>query len=108
SCILPAFTSAGKEMGTPLLVITRNGSILDVDDRFGKRHWRGDMSHPPSSLIGWVALVDALSAAPHMPDGTNEVHSGTGWTALYNIQDKKLKTLDLSSDMSAARYRLVL
>ncbi|MEO6053590.1 MAG: hypothetical protein ABIP97_06220 [Chthoniobacterales bacterium] len=95
-------------MGTPFLIITRTGSILEVDDRFGKRHWSGDATHPPSTLVGWAALMDAIIAAPHIPEGVNEMHSTVGWNAIYNIQNKKLKSLEVVSEISGARYRMIL
>ncbi|MEO6847312.1 MAG: hypothetical protein ABI443_07285 [Chthoniobacterales bacterium] len=95
-----------KETGSPILIITRTTSLLDVDERMNGKHWRGEPSRLPSALIGWSALIDAIAVSKHMPEGFNEVHDASGWNAIYRIQNGKLETLDVFSEESNERYRI--
>lgn len=97
-----------KEGGTPLLIVTRTGSMLEIDDRFKGRRWRGEATRMPIALAGWASLMEALIAIPHLPEGENEIHEAAGWNALYRKQNGRLQFLQLISTLSSDRYRLVL
>lgn len=97
-----------KETASPILILTRQENILTVEDRMQKRRWSGDASRIPAALIGWSALLDALLASPHIPDGIHEIHDAGGWSAVYEIKARRLKGINLFSGISTEQYRLVL
>jgi len=95
-----------KETSSPVLIVTRNASVLDVQDRFQGRHWRGSADHPPAVLSGWAVLAETLLQASGTANGTREIQPAAGWSATCRIQNGNPRELNLASKTES--YRLVL
>lgn len=93
----------GKESPEPLLEIVADQDEIASRGALVGGGWAGPRSMLPLRLAGWVALLDAYSAADGMPDGTQEVHTRT-FRAQYTKDNDRLKLLTVAPNDTRDSY----